>query len=242
MKKIYIAFLIFAGLLIASGGCKKYDDRPARQAREEWIGSLDDSIANIQKARSADSVMIETLRTTIDSEIKNFSQVNNPKEVEPYYILSKFRGAYPLKSTGVAARISKSLQFEIIAALSGKRFDAIRFTDASNSGVTSTVVAPDQGLNYLGSDGLAVAAFTGSANDTLGQFVDRNFNGKLRMDFISRGATIASIPLSDAQKQWIATTWKVASDRHRLDSLENMQILNSRKLEILNITKSQKSK
>ena len=216
-------------------GCKQYNGEKAASDRAKWVASIEDSIATIGKARRADSLQIENLRKEMDSSIKDFSQISNAREVEPYYILSSCRSAYPLNSTGVAARVTNSLQFEMVAALSGKRFDAVRLSSEGES-VNSTVIPPDQGLNYTSADGLSVCSFSGGENTPLGRFVDLHSGSPIKLEYLRNGAVQSSISLSDTQKRWIAQTWRLTSQRQALDSLESAQIINARKLEILHIT------
>ncbi len=117
-----------AAMLVGVSGCRKYSGEEAAQKRADWTASLHDSIAQVAAQRHTDSLRIEQLRAEMAENISRFTMVNNPREVEPYYILSAFKSQYPLKSTGIAARMMKNEQAEIIAALSGGRFNAIRVT------------------------------------------------------------------------------------------------------------------
>lgn len=233
-RLIPISLIIFS--LATLAGCKKYDGSKAAADRRKWVESLNDSLALVNKQRAADSLEIIRLRSEIDSEICNFTQVSNPREVESYYILSTFKGNYPLTSTGVAARITNGMEFELIAALSGKKFDAVRVTSPTGASATSMTIPPDQALNFTDSNGLTVVAFSGGINDSLGRFVANNPSELLRMEYLRSGATQASINLSDAQKKWISSSWQLANNRSTLDSLENHQIIYARKLQILHIT------
>lgn len=241
MKISRYAIILSSLLIISAGGCKKYTGEKAAADRARWVASLSDSIAVISKAKMEDSIRIENLRTELDSEIKNFSQVSNAREVEPYYILSSFRSAYPLTATGVVARVTHSLQFELVAALSGKRFDAVRFSSDGKSS-TSTVIPPDQALNYTSADGLSICSFSGGGNDLLGKFIAENLTSPIKMDFLRNGSVQTSMTLSDSQKNLIADTWRLTSTRHILDSLESAQVINARKLEILHITRDKELK
>ena len=159
MRKL-IYFLMTASLIGTAAGCKKYTGEKAAAQRQEWLGSLRDSIATISAQRSADSVRLDELRTRITDEIGRFTQVANDREVEPYYILSAVKSQYPLSSTGIAARMMNNEQIELIAALSGARFNAIRVSSGSET-ATSLTVPADQALNYT-SGGLTTVAFKGA--------------------------------------------------------------------------------
>lgn len=239
MKNIPILLLTL--LIIATGGCKKYTDEKAATDRRQWAEELHDSIARITRLQREDSLQIETLRNQLAEEIKSFTQIRNQREVAPYYILSGFRGDYPLTSNGVIARLSDGMQFELIAALSGQKFDAIRIRSSKGGSATSSSVRPDQGLNYTSADGLTTVAFSGEANAHLGKFVAENYDATLSVDFLRNGSVSKSIPLSDARKKCIADTWRLTSSRSMLDSLEAVQVINARKLEILHITLARKT-
>ncbi|MDE6811102.1 MAG: hypothetical protein K2J15_02000 [Muribaculaceae bacterium] len=239
MKK-FIPVILPCVLILATGSCKKYDGEKASSQREDWIASLHDSIALITGLRQEDSVRINNLREDLDARMKNFTQVANQREVAPYYILSTVRSDYPLTSTGVIARITNDMQFEVIAALSTGKFDAIRFSMAGTpaENVTSAVVPPDQALNYTSADGLTVVAFSGELNSPLGEFVAKNSETALNVEYLMNGTVRKSIPLGETRKKCIAQTWQLTSSRSMLDSLEAVQIINARKLEILHITLS----
>lgn len=223
--------LLLLPLLLFS--CKKEANHDTETRRQEWLTSLQDSISSLKQLQTQDSVEIISLREQIDENLKNFTVVNNPREVEAYYILSPFRGNYPLNSTGIAARMLKSQKLEIVAALSGSRFNSISVTDATGS-VTSDIVPADQGLNYT-TGGLTTVAFSGAKADSIGEFIATS-SSPLTLNYLQGGKRIASQKLSDAQKRWIGNTWTLTNMRSRLDSLENAQMLNARKIELLVLT------
>lgn len=229
---------LIAATIMTAGGCKKYTGEKAASDREEWIASLHDSIATISKLRQEDSLRIEELRLQLESEIKGFTQVANPREVAPYYILTSAKSDYPLNSTGIIARITSDMQFEVIAALSGSKFDQIRIRRAGDAGegANSTVVPPDQALNYTSGDGLTVVAFSGELNAPLGEFVADNRDATLNVEYLMKGAVKKSYSMPAQRKACIADTWQLTSQRSLLDSLEAVQVINARKLEILHIT------
>ncbi|MDE6271572.1 MAG: hypothetical protein K2M31_01015 [Muribaculaceae bacterium] len=227
--------LLLIPVIASIAGCKKYSGEKAAQERAQWIASLNDSISNISAQRKADSLRITQLRSDIDLWLKNFTQVNDPKQVEPYYIHSSFMGSYPLNSTGIASRIKDNQEFEIVAALSGSQFDAIRLT-AGEYSISSPVVPPDQGLNFTSSDGLTVCSFSGKEITPIAEFVAVHEPEQIWMEYLRNGQVRSSIYLSHPQKRWISETWRMASARQLLDSLERRQMLTARKLELLHIT------
>lgn len=235
MKTRLLLPLITITLMAGLACCKKYDGDKTKNDREQWIASIKDSISNISAQRKADSLRIIQLRSDIDLWLQNFTQVNDPKQVEPYYIHTSFTGSYPLNSTGIAARIKNNQEFELVAALSGSQFDAIRFS-AGEYSATSQSIKPDQALNFTSSDGLTVCSFSGDQTSRLAEFVNIHQPEQIWMEFLRDGQVRSSINLSHPQKRWISETWEMASERRLLDSLERTQMLTARKLELLNIT------
>lgn len=240
MKRTF--YLLPLLLLVAIGGvgCKKYTGEKAAAQRQEWLASLQDSISMIADQRRADSVQLDNLRNRISDEIGRFTQVSNPREVEPYYILTAFKGKYPLSSTGIAARMMKNEQAELIAALSGARFNAIRVTSGTES-ATSLTVPADQALNYT-SGGLTTVAFTGAQADSICQLITDRRNDPVTLQYLQNGGVAKSITLSAQQKDWVADTWSVCGAHKEATRLEGAMLMASRKIEILKITLSQSAK
>ncbi|MDE6330562.1 MAG: hypothetical protein K2L83_07645 [Muribaculaceae bacterium] len=233
-----LAGCILTGVIFSAGDGEKKRIEAAAAARREWHDALRDSIARITNLREKDSLEIISLRTRIDELLPEFTPVENPREVEPYYILSALRGSYPLRSTGIAARVTASQRFELIAALNGQGFDAIRVVAPDGTSATSATVAHDQALNYT-SGSLTTVAFTAGPSDNIGRLVEARGDAPLTLDFLRGGKCVASHKLSDAQKRWISTTWRLADCRKSLDSLENASTINSRKLGILVMRENQ---
>ena len=229
-----ISVILAAAMTLTVGACKKYDGSKAEAQRQQWAESLNDSIARLTKERAQDSLRVIELRAGIAAEIGNFTEVSNPREVEPYYILTAFRGAYPLTSTGIAARIMKSEQLELVAALSGDRFNSIRVTSGDAS-VNSATVPADQALNYT-SGGLTTVAFSGGAADSICDLVARSAADPVRLEYLQNGAVRKTVTLSDRQKQWLGATWKVCGAQKESHLLEQKMLIDSRKIEILKIT------
>lgn len=237
MKKILPLLLV--SLCLGGTGCKKYTGEKAAAQRQEWLASLRDSISTISAQRQADSVRLDELRTRLTDEIGRFTQVANAREVEPYYILSAFKSKYPLSSTGIAARMMNNEQIELIAALSGSRFNAIRVS-SGNATATSLTVPADQALNYT-SGGLTTVAFTGPQADSISEVVGSHRADPVRLDYLQNGSVAKSITLSADQKEWIAGTWDVCGAHEEARHLEKQLLVSGRKLEILKITLAQES-
>lgn len=221
-------------LLILLPACKGYDGKKAEEDRSKWVASLNDSISDLSKIRMQDSLRLEELRLNVAETLSQFTTVDNPREVEPYYILTSFRSSYPLNSTGIAARVLKNEGLEIVAALSGNRFNSLRVSADGKSVETQTVPA-DQALNYT-AGGLTTVAFSGPKADSLAMLVTGCREGNIQLSYLQNGAQVKNITLSEPQKRWISSTWQLCSTQHQIHSLESSLLLSSRKLQILKIT------
>lgn len=228
---IYASAVILA---LGASACKGYDSKKAEEERGRWVESLSDSISIVQKQHVSDSVRLADLQARIAEEISAFSTVSNPREVEPYYILKTFRSSYPLKSTGIAARVLKNEGLELVAALSGSQFNSIRIKTGDQMLETQTVPA-DQALNYT-AGGLTTVAFTGSRADSLAMAVADNVSSEITLEYLQNGKICRSVSITPAQKKWIADTWHLCSSQMEVHALEKSMLLGSRKLQILRLT------
>lgn len=248
MKKLtFIPVAATVALLLSLPACKGYDSKKAEADRAAWLASLGDSISMISKQRLEDSLRLETLRASVAEEILRFYTVNNPREVEPYIILSERKANYPLSATGIAARIMQNEQFELIAALSGKRFNAVRVSVPGGASVTSATVPADQGLNYTAA-GLTTVAFTGEAADSIGAAVynaclapGASAGTSVSVQYLQDGNVQHTLTLSPIQKDWVGTTWKVASQQRESHLLEKQLQISASKIQILRITLQRES-
>lgn len=232
MKNTLLLTLVI--LTAATSGCRKYTGEKAAEQRRDWVESLNDSISAITAARQADSLRLDQLRSRLTEEIDEFTQVANAREVEPYYILKAFKGRYPLSSTGIAARMTASEQMELIAALSGARFNSIRVSSQAGS-ATSLTVPADQALNYT-SGGLTTVAFSGAQADSIGMIVADSGEGAVKLEYLQNGAVAKAITLTPDQKAWVGKTWSVCGGHQEARRLENAMMISGRKIEILRLT------
>lgn len=228
MKKILPLLVI----LIIIGGCRKYDSEKATQNRADWQTSLLDSINDLTRSRSSDSLRLTELRENLATALDEFATVDNPREVEGYYILKTWERKYPLTSTGLIARLLKSEGLELIAA-SGKRFSAIRVV-SGNESVESEIVPPDQALNYT-ANGLTTVAFTGAKADSIAQFVASHVSGEVKLEFLNPGVATSQI-IPQPTKNMIMATWQLYEDILSTHRIEKSITINSRKIEILQLT------
>ena len=109
-------------LLTAATGCNRRNEAKERvQAeREKWEASLPDSLKAVEHQTDSIKAELQALTNSFDAMVHTFEYVDNPREVEGYYIAGAWKGNYPLKSAGLVARITKNEKLELIAALSGR--------------------------------------------------------------------------------------------------------------------------
>lgn len=225
-------------IAVIFGGCRGYNGDKARQERQAWMESLEDSIRIISEERGRDSIKVIELRAKVAEEIGEFSMINNPREVEPYYILSDYKKSYPLASTGIAARMLKNESIELIAALSGSQFNSIK-VEADGKSAQSGVVPYDQALNYT-ANGLTTVAFSGASADSICDFVQLNQSKPITLQFLNDGVVKSSITLSNSQVNWLTRTWSLCSAHKEAMILERKMMADNRKIEILKITLADK--
>ncbi len=85
-KTIIIAGI--SALLIATGACSRKNEAKERiQAeREKWEASLPDSLKAVERQTDSIKAELQVLNNRFDAMIHSFNYVDNPREVEGYYI------------------------------------------------------------------------------------------------------------------------------------------------------------
>lgn len=226
MKKIILLTLLIP--LLASCGGKK-DNK--EDAQKSYKTALQDSVKAIQLKIDSCTLRIQEVSDVIDSQITEFTFVENPREVEGYYILKNWQSKYPLQSTGIIARMSKSEQFEIIAALSGGTFDQIEVSSGENSS-RSSVVPNDQALNYR-REGITTVMFSGEQCNEVGRFIADNNLNNIKLTFLEKGKFKSSWQIPSDYKKMMTLTWVFASSNMELRSLELKNSMFHQKIDIL---------
>ncbi|MBD5209109.1 MAG: hypothetical protein HDS80_04085 [Bacteroidales bacterium] len=227
MKKHLIPLI---ALLLIFGACHRSE---SKQRNEEARNRLDmemaDSLASFEKRLDSLQTVIPQLMTEADELLKQFDRVDNPREVEGYYILRSARNSYPLTTTGMTARLTNNETLELIAALQGGFFDRIVVSDGNNS-VESDIVPHDQALNYrIGN--FTTVAFTGSKADSVAALI-ASAPGKVSVSFLNPGKT-GNTTLSDIQKNIIADTYRLYEKRREINAAEKEIPILARKCQIL---------
>lgn len=232
MKKIMQIFAICASgaLLPLAPGCNnaKVD---GQKAQKEHKQILSDSITAIETEIDSCKNNIATLNDRINQYLPDFVTVANPREVGSYVIYNKMKPLYPLKSTGLAARISDTGTFELIAALKSGEFDQISIVTGDKS-VTSGVVPHDQALNYRDGN-LTTVAFSGEKADEIGEFISDNMLNNLRVCYLQQGRLIVSWRMPMQFNEMIGATYLLYYSQAEVERISRHEELLHQKINIL---------
>lgn len=226
MKKIIISLLLLP--LVASCGGNKSEKNDSGSTYKE---SLQDSIKTAQAEIDSCNLKIQEVTSIIDSQINNFAIVENPREVEGYYILKNWKSRYPLQSTGLIARVNKSEHLELSAALKGGTFEQIEVVSGENS-VLSSIVPHDQALNYR-RDGITTVTFFGDQCNDVCKFIADNELNNITLCFLEKGKKKGSWQIPEEYKKMISATWIFASANSDLHSLELKNRMLHQKIDII---------
>lgn len=240
MKKtlLYCAFAVtVCGCLYSCGG---KDNTASKDAQEEYQKSLNDSIDIIKSEIDSCNEQISLLRDTVNVWLRDFRTVAKAREVAPYIIMADAAASYPLNSTGIIARINDSNQFELIAALSGNSFNQISLV-AGDQSVVSDKVNKDQALNYEAAN-LTTVMFTGSAADSIGNFIADNQLNPISLTYLNSGKPIISMKLSEKEKKVISYTYLLYHTTNELHRLENRVPMLNEKINLIRIHQEKKNK
>lgn len=230
----YMACGLGVGIMVMIGACSRKNEAKERvQAqREAWEASLPDSIKAIESQADSLRNEIEVMNHRFDAMIHTFTYVENPREVEGYYMNSVWAKNYPLNKTGLVARLSKSENLELIAALSGgAHFDRIRVEANGKTAQTSTV-AYDQALNYRMA-GLNIVCFSDSAANSCASLIAENNDGNVKIVYLE-GDKVSGVCSYPKQDQSIMTsTWDLFETRRTISRDERMIPLLAHKAAII---------
>lgn len=227
MKKLLFAIAVASSLLSVSS-CVGIRKPEAAEKHEQWVESLNDSIARYKAQADSASEQLNLLRSRIEEMLPNFDHISNAREVEGYYIYKGWSSRYPLTSTELVARISEGEGLELIAALSGGVFDRITVSSGGNS-VSSAVVPHDQALNYRAGN-INTVCFSGAQADSVAAFI-ADAPGAVSVSF-NGGAKNHGLNLSPAAKEMIAATWRLYAAQRESHRLEKTLPLLSRKVDL----------
>lgn len=205
-------------------------------------GNSQDAVAAYNAALQ-DSVMavrmeIDSCRNSIEREDHNrltwsrdFTTVANDREVAPYSIYTDFVGKYPPTGTCLMARLAENGQFELIGALIGIRFDQVSVT-AVDETVTTDVVAPDQGLNYM-ADGLNTVMFDGTDADKVGQLIADNELNQITVSYLNGGRPVKAWRMPADYAKMIMATYQYYAALRQINMLRARIPMLERKIQVL---------
>lgn len=215
MKTRFFIITLALGALMLPG-CKVKTPEAVKE-REAWLDSLNDSIAKYEKQREEVESRLATARERVGIMVEHFDYVNNPREVEGYYIFDGWKNRYPMKQTALVARVTQDIRFELIATLTGAHFNEIGVSSAGET-VASEVVPHDQAFNYRAGN-LNTVSFTGEKADSIGSFITRHCNDEITVAYLE-GKRTGSLSLPSDEKQMIARTWELYSAQLNMHTLE----------------------
>lgn len=230
-KTSYLIPVIAVAIIF--GGCRRNEAKERIQAqRDAWEASLPDSLSAVEHQLDSIRSEIKSLSQSVEEMLPAFDYVDNPREVEGYYIAREWAPAYPLSRTGLVARLTKSEKLELIAALSGAaRFDRIRVEVPGEKAETS-VVPPDQALNYR-MDGLNIVCFSDSAASACASLIARHAGEDITIVYLEGGKKTGTLRYPARSQTVMADTWRLYDTRSRLLHDERMIPLLARKGAIL---------
>ena len=213
-KKTLWPLAAAACLLLPACGVKT---PKAVEERQKWLLSLNDYIAAYEKQKVVVEEQLSQAREAVGGIIGSFDYVNNPRQVEGYYIFNGWKDRYPMQKTALVARVTEDEHFELIATLTGAHFNEIGVTAAGETR-SSEVVPHDQALNYRAGN-LNTVCFSGAKADSIGQLVALNSTAEVTVVYLD-GKKTGSLNLPSDEKQMIARTYELYSAQRNLHNLE----------------------
>lgn len=226
MKKITIAILPALLLASCAGGNADKD-----KAKNDYRQALTDSVTAAQRNVDSCENRLKVMTDNVNQWMRDFTVVNNSREVEGYYIFNGWQNRYPLQSTGMIARISNGERLELIAALKGATFNAV-MVESGEKSATTAVVPHDQALNYR-REGLNTVMFAGAEADSVAQMIADNELNVVKVIFLENGKPKGSWQIPEDYKKMISATWMLYSSRQQQMRLEAEMKKEFKKIEIL---------
>ncbi|MBD5207457.1 MAG: hypothetical protein HDS79_04220 [Bacteroidales bacterium] len=226
MKKI---FYIGIGMLLLAG-CA-HENKSGEAAKAAHAESLQEQEKEIVAVRDSCRDAAATLGDDINNLLRDFTTVNKTQEVSGYSIFQGWENRYPLKSTGVVARLAEGGEFELIAALSGGVFDQIRVEVEQESAQTN-VVPNDQALNYRAA-GLTTVMFSGPEALKVGELIMDNELNNLKVVYLQNGKPTGSWKMAHDNVKMISMTAMLGLKEQELHRVENRGMLMENKLQLI---------
>lgn len=226
--KIRILFITALTLLLS--GCSGQNGKDKEQREAEYSAQLEQQIKAASEGIDSCNAAIIEMRRVEDERLAEFTTVDNAREAAPYIVYTPCKELYPPAKTALVARMADNGQFELIAALTGKKFNQIRVSSGELS-ATSDIVPPDQALNYF-ADNLNTVMFTGTFADSIGMLINGNDMLSFRVEFL-QGAPVYSTEISQREMLMISRTYNLYHARKEINMLERRIPLLNRKINIL---------
>lgn len=225
LRSIIRVIAIISTPVLLSGimGCQRKSEAKERvQAeREKWEASLPDSLKAVERQTDSIKAELQALNNSFEAMVHTFEFVDNPREVEGYYIAGAWKGDYPLKRTGLIARLTKSEKLEMIAALSGgAHFDRLR-VEAGGETAETSVVPHDQALNYRMSD-LNIVCFSDSASDSCARLIAENNGSDVKIVYLEGDRQTGSFSYPKQSQSVMLSTWNLYEVSSRISRDERM--------------------
>lgn len=219
MKYIKFFVLMACASTLTFTSCVNSNKKELEEQHQQWIESLNDSISLYQSKLDSIQNELTTVNNKIGTLLYDFAHISNPREVAGYYILDGWQNKYPLKQTGIVARINEDEKIEVIAALQKGSFTHVSL-EADGKEYTSRPVPHDQAFNYK-TDGLNTVCFTGGSADSLAMFIANHDADKIKMTFIENTAT-GNFTIPENEKNMITQTWTLYSTKREAVNLEKL--------------------
>lgn len=225
MKTKYL-ISILAATAVVMPGCRPKEKSDKAIEREKWIESLNDSIALYHHQIDSATARLDELHENVGAMLQDFEYVNNPREVEGYYIYRGWRNRYPLTGNGLVARISKDEGLELIACHSGAPFTSIAISSGEGA-VESNVVPHDQALNYRNGN-LTTVCFYGEKADSVAMYISDHQAEPLTVTLL-QGKANGKFALQPDAARMISATWQLYSSQKECGRIEReIPLLNRR--------------
>lgn len=229
----YTIYFILATALLSTACSRRNAAKERVQAqRDAWEASLPDSLEAVKRQSDSIHSEIRMLTSQVEHMLPAFDYVDNPREVEGYYIAKAWAPSYPLKTTGLIARLTKGETLELIAALSGgAHFDRIRVETGGEQAETSRV-PHDQALNYRMA-GLNTVCFSDSAANACARLIAAASGSQVKITYLNGDRQTGIYQYPAKQQTVMEATWNLFESRDRMRHDERMIPLLAKKGEII---------
>ncbi len=225
-----LAAILF--VMVIGAGCSRprHRERIAEE-RARWEASLPDSLERAERQLDSLKTALEAMRGRVATLLDLCRCVENPAEVEKYYIPDLDGLRYPLTTTGLVGRMTASENLELVAVCQGASFDCLEVEVEGQRARTATVPA-DGALNYTAA-GLTTVAFSGKEADSVAALIARYPDVAPRIRYIEKGKRVKEISLGNPERQSVVIVSHLCMARHDVLLGEKKVGILSRKIGVL---------